>query len=343
MFKKHFALWVVFIMGIGYSNAQTTDTLKFVKQKKVQVRKTIIGKEQHYQFKDSSGFVYKKPKLFSFITNLPKDAGGMVMAPFEKGTADIHAAIIGSTVGLIIADQPLIEGVGKLSEHIHLSDEGIYNDVFKIKLGKTDVKIIRLPGNLNTALYQLGQGFPSLLLGGGLYIYGKIKNDYRSISTASQLAESFFLMGISTQIIKRVSGRESPFVATADGGKWRPLPSFSNYQNHTPQYDAFPSGHLATMMSSVTIFAENYPEKKYIKPVGYSLIGLVGFAMMNNQVHWASDYPLALALGYLCAKQVAKNNRQKLQGAQQRKRKTELNYTLSQRYGVFMPGIVLNF
>ncbi len=133
MFKKHFALWVVFIMGIGYSNAQTTDTLKFVKQKKVPVRKTIIGKEQHYQFKDSTGFVYKKPKLFSFITNLPKDAGGMVMAPFEKGTADIHAAIIGSTVGLIIADQPLIEGVGKLSEHIHLSDEGIYNDVFKIR------------------------------------------------------------------------------------------------------------------------------------------------------------------------------------------------------------------
>ena len=42
-----------------------------------------------------------------------------------------------------------------------------------------------------------------------------------------------------------------------------------------------------------------YPEKKWIKPVGYSLIGLTGFAMMNNKVHWAGDYPLAIALGYV--------------------------------------------
>ena len=37
---------------------------------------------------------------------------------------------------------------------------------------------------------------------------------------------------------------------------------------------------------------------RYIQPVGYTLMSLLGFQMLNNGVHWASDYPLALALGY---------------------------------------------
>ena len=89
---------------------------------------------------------------------------------------------------------------------------------------------------------------------------------------------------------------------TAPGGKWRPFPSLGEYQKNTPNYDAFPSGHLATMMTTVTVLADDYPEKKWIKPLGYTLIGLTGFAMMNTEVHWAGDYPLALAVGYLNGK-----------------------------------------
>ncbi len=32
------------------------------------------------------------------------------------------------------------------------------------------------------------------------------------------------------------------------------------------------------------------------------MIGLIGLAMMNNGVHWLSDYPLALAIGYAYGK-----------------------------------------
>ncbi len=108
-------------------------------------------------------------------------------------------------------------------------------------------------------------------------------------------------------------------------------------------YDAFPSGHIATMMSVVTILADNYPEKRYIRPVGYSLMGLVGFAMLNNQVHWASDYPLAIALGYVCAKQVEKRNRKELESTRFKKRRAELDYRLSYVNGQVLPGIVLKF
>jgi hypothetical protein len=51
-------------------------------------------------------------------------------------------------------------------------------------------------------------------------------------------------------------------------------------------------------MMTITVLADNYPEYSLIRPIGYTLMGLLGFQMMNNGVHWASDYPLALAIGY---------------------------------------------
>ena len=85
-------------------------------------------------------------------------------------------------------------------------------------------------------------------------------------------------------------------------GDWHPFPNPGKYQKSVSNYDAFPSGHLATAMATITILAGNYPDNKYIKPVGYSLMGLLGYAMLNNGVHWISDYPLAIAIGYTCGK-----------------------------------------
>jgi membrane-associated phospholipid phosphatase len=141
-----------------------------------------------------------------------------------------------------------------------------------------------------------------MILAGGIWIYGKLAKDYRAIATASDLAETFVTMGVTTQILKRISGRESPYVATVQGGRWRPLPSFGEYQRNTPFYDAFPSGHLATLTATVTVLASNYPEKKWIKPVGYLVMALSSWAMMNTEVHWPGDYPLAIAVGYLSGK-----------------------------------------
>lgn len=203
-----------------------------------------------------------------------------------------------STAILISFDQPMIDGVKKASSDIGLRPETDY--YVPIKVG--DTKIVKFPKNLNTALYQMGEGGTSLLIAGGMFFYGKIKKDYRALQTASDIAETFITMGITTQLLKRSFGRESPFVSTQRGGAWHPFPSLSEFQANTPNYDAFPSGHLATMMATVTVLSLNYPEKKWIKPVGYSLMGLSCWAMMNTEVHWIGDYPLALALGYISAR-----------------------------------------
>jgi hypothetical protein len=44
-------------------------------------------------------------------------------------------------------------------------------------------------------------------------------------------------------------------------------------------------------MATITVIASNYPEIKWIKPVGYTLMGAMAFEIMSSKVHWASDYP----------------------------------------------------
>ncbi len=310
-----------------------------------EIADTVVKKpnEQQYNVINGKTFIYSKPKAFGFLINLPKDAAGITAAAFKRKMIKPLFILAGSTALLILSDEAITDAANKFSVNIHLQPEEKYKDVINIKLGNTNISLLKAPKNINTAIYQFGQGFPSLLIGAGLFTYGKIHKDYRAISTASQLAESFILMGVGTQLIKRIAGRQSPSEATSPGGTWHFFPSFKQYQNHTPFYDAFPSGHVATLMSTVTILAENYPEKKWIKPIGYAVIGLVGYSMINNKVHWASDYPLAIALGYLCAKQVVKSNRKIIQSSSANKYKTTLSYTFNYTDGKFMPGVVYKF
>lgn len=244
---------------------------------------------------DSLNEMYYKPKPFGFITHVPQDLWLIAKSPTQKENWKGLGITAATTAVLLWQDQNIFETAKKFGEFLNLSPETNY----KIPLSIGGSRIIKIPSNVNTGLYQLGEGGTSMYIAAGLFIYGKIKHDYRSLQTASDLTETFFSMGISTQILKRISGRQTPSRATFDGGRWSAFPSFSNFKNEIDNYDSFPSGHLSTMMATVTVLSKNYPEKKWIKPVGYSLIGLTGFAMMNNKVHWAGDYPLAIALGYV--------------------------------------------
>jgi PAP2 superfamily len=325
------------IINIVHGTAQPT-----AKGDSTSVGKNAHKTEMRYDVGNGKTLVYSTPRKFAFITDLPKDAAGIAATTFSKKSVKPLLVIAASTGLLILSDQAITDGVADFSKNIHLSPDEKNKNV-SVRFGGKDVALLRFPGNLNTAFYQVGQGFPSLLIGAGLYTYGKIHDDYRALSTASQLAESFILMGVSTQIVKRITGRQNPSESTTPGGKWHFFPSFSQFQNYTPNYDAFPSGHLATLMSSITIFSENYPEKKWIKPVGYSLTGLVAYSMINNKVHWASDYPLAIGMGYLCAKQVVKRNRRLENSTTSRKKRGELSYTVNYLNRTVMPGIVYKF
>lgn len=262
--------------------------------------------------KDSFTYEFQRPKPFSFITNVPEGFVKIITTPFEKKSLKATAVVAGATALLIAIDQPVYDGVRKFSDNIGLAPEEDNKILWSIKAGGKETVLLKVPGNLNTAFYMVGQGFPTLMIAGGLFIHGKIKHDYRSLQTASDLAESYITLGLTTQITKWITGRENPVAATQRNGAWRPFPSLSDFHNNKPRYDAFPSGHLATMMATVTILANNYPEKKWIKPVGYALTALCGYAMINNGVHWIGDYPLGLAVGYLSGKIITHRHKKKV-------------------------------
>lgn len=339
MCRKPFLFILLFIMQTSLLSAQVNGSADGVAVNNKIIR---TGDEMLYNIGNGKTLVYSRSRHFAFIRDLPRDGVGIVSTTFKKESVKPLLLIAGTTALLMLTDQKIADGVIQFSKDIHLRADERNTNLLNFKMSGKNVSLLRLPANVNTAFYQIGQGFPSLMIGAGLYAYGKFNNDYRALSTASQLAEAFILMGVSTQIAKRITGRQSPSETTAPGGNWHFFPSFSDFQTHTPNYDAFPSGHLATLMSSVTIFSENYPEKRWIKPVGYSLTGLVGLAMINNKVHWASDYPLALGMGYLCAKQVIKNNRRVLTATAGKKR-GELSYTFNYQNKTLVPGVVYKF
>ncbi|MCW3093919.1 MAG: phosphoesterase PA-phosphatase related protein [Ferruginibacter sp.] len=263
---------------------------------------TLWDKSFIYQ-KDT--FSFQKPALLRNISFVPADIWQITKSPLQKRNWIGLGVVTVSSIALIAKDDEIIKWVRKTSDKI-----GLHPDTrFHIAWKAGDTKILKIPQNLNTILYQLGEGGTSMILAGGLWIYGKLDKDSRSVNTANDLAETFLAMGITTQILKRITGRESPFLATKVGGSWRPFPSFGEFQRNTSAYDAFPSGHLATLMATVTVLCDNYPEKKWIRPVGYTLMCLSSWAMMNTEVHWAGDYPLAIAIGYLSGKITTRRHR----------------------------------
>jgi membrane-associated phospholipid phosphatase len=256
-----------------------------------------VQKAQIVDLDVNNSALFFRPKPFQFAKNVPLDLYQLGKTTFSKKNLPKLGAILAGTAVLVAFDQHISDASQQFGRYIDLDPSHKFHRIEVFKVPFMDV-----PGNLNAALYFIGEGWPSILIASGFYGYGLAANDYRALQTTSQLAEMFFTLAITTQFIKRISGRESPFVASVAGGKWHPLQNPSYYQKHVAESDAFPSGHMATVMATITILSGNYPDNKYIKPVGYSLMGLMGYAMLNNGVHWISDYPLAIAIGYTCGK-----------------------------------------
>ncbi len=130
----------------------------------------------------------------------------------------------------------------------------------------------------------------------------------RALRTAEQILESLLASGLVVQVIKRSTGRESPNSSNQRTGRWSPFPNQKEYQKDYQAHDAMPSGHLSTAMSTFIVIQENYPEQKWIPWVGYSIMGWASVGLVATSIHWWSDFPIALGLGYHFARIVTRNN-----------------------------------
>lgn len=248
------------------------------------------------------------------LTGLPRDIfsdykiyAGEV---FQKKNIWPAAGLTAATGLLICYDEELIAEAQRFGRKLGLGNED-HTKAF-VKVGS--LPILRGPTDTGSALYFLGDGWTHFSITGGFYAYGYLAGSPRAIRTGYALLEGIGSTAVLTQIMKRTTGRQSEYVATGKRGEWHFFPNQSDYNKHVASYDAFPSGHLATAMMTVTVISTNYPEYPAIAPVGYGLMTLLGFQMMNNGVHWASDYPLAISIGYSLGKIAAKRSQGKFGG-----------------------------
>ena len=315
-------------------------TLIFTHQLAVsQIKDSISNKTALQSYTNLNGeiYTYKKPKFFEMITRIPRDVYGTVN---DFGKTNNLIALGGATVltvGLLPADQYLLDNSRVLGEQLGLKEVARYNNFGPLS---------NIPPNMTSAIYLIGNGTTPILISMGFATFGLIHNDYRSLNTATGIIESLAVCGVFSQTIKRITGRQSPAPAIRDGnpgGDWNPFPSFVAFSKKTPQYDAMPSGHVMTATAALNVIIGNYPDKKWIKPVGYSLIGILGFEMVQANVHWYSDYPIALVMGYIIGKNIVKSKVTKSNSPLETPKKYTFNMNASRRSGFNLIAATVSF
>ena len=264
---------------------------------------------------------YDRPRLGRTLLNIPRHIAAYPRWAWQKEHRWGVAGVVAGTALLYWLDEPVINAAQALGRTVHLTAESHQKTLVAVPFrpgnstGALDLEL-NVPTTLNGAMYFLGDGWTHLTITTSFWAYGLLGRDNRAAQTAAQITSALAATGIVVQTLKRTTGRESPYTTDYPRGRWDFFPNQGEYTRHVPQHDAFPTGHLATVMATVTVIADNYAEYRFIRPVGYGLMGLLGYAMLNNGVHWASDYPLGLAIGYGMAKlAVASGRRADLTGS----------------------------
>ncbi len=211
---------------------------------------------------------------YSPITNLPTDW-------YNAGDEIIRAKSI-----------PTITMIGAATGVLLLTDHATFHASRTLYLRNSFVQ------HTSDAVVRMGDGTTHAAIAAGFGVYGFVARDSRAMETGGQIIEALLATGITVQLMKRISGRESPQTAPNGTSRWRPFPSLAGYQRNQPKYYSFPSGHIATTMATLTVIEENYPEAHWLRPVGYVALAGLGVSLVNVRYHWFSDLPLGLLLGY---------------------------------------------
>ena len=246
--------------------------------------------------------LYPKTKATDFLTHTYGDYKQFPSYAFIKEELGIWAGVGFSTILTYYYDRGIYEGARHFGNSLGLDEHAQMKSIFcPVSNG-----CIWIPHDAATSLYFIGDGLTYLAMASSFLGYGVLQKDTKAVSVGSQILEGILDIGLATQVLKRLTGRETPIRASSPRGDWDLFPSVSTYQSDIPKYDAFPSGHVASTTVAFTILQANYPEYSHIIMPTYGvLMSLLMFEMVHLGVHWASDYPLGIAIGYYFGKAVS--------------------------------------
>jgi hypothetical protein len=241
----------------------------------------------------------EKLQFKQIFTEIPASSKWAFDKSFSKEALPAWGAIASSSLVLWYYDENIYSESQKLGRDWGIGNED--NTSSAVSLGGQE--LLRLPTDAGSLMYFLGDGWMHAGIGGGFLINGQISQNNYTYNTGMMIWHGMVVSTIFNQIIKRSTGRESPNVSTSERGSWNLFPSFNEYNTKTATYDAVPSGHVMTATLTFTIISERYPQyNNYTYPIAGVWVSALMFQMMNNGVHWASDYPLGIAMGYIFGK-----------------------------------------
>lgn len=262
---------------------------------------------------------YNQPKipLAKVITDIPKNFVGTFQFSFQEEAWPAWAALLGSTAVLYHYDPDLYSGARNTAARWGIGSD----DHMKSTVNIAGIDILRTPTDTGSFLYFLGDGWVHVMTGLGFFATGYFTDSARPYNTGLEILHGLAVATIFDQGLKRAFGRSSPNRSVEPRGEWHPFPSFKSYQNNTSFYDAMPSGHIMTAALMFTVINQNYWEYwPYLVPFETLYLGGLGFEMVNNGVHWASDFPLGLAIGYAVGRVASKLGTEKTDQAKSGKK-----------------------
>lgn len=268
-------------------------------------------------------------KPLEVVTELPQTAWNTLKFSFQRDSVPVWAGLIASTAALYQYDEDTWKWASAQGRRWNIGNE----DHTKTVLELGPYPLVRLPSDTGSALYFLGDGWTHFGISLGFTGYGYFSGDTRPWNTGLEIFHGMMVSTLFNQALKRTTGHETPSQHTERRGRWRSFPDTPTYSRNTAKYDAFPTGHLMTATLMFTTVRLNYPEySAYIWPVQILWSAALGFQMVNNGVHWMSDYPLGIAMGWAVAKMTYRLG--------ERNNKTQANARAGQAQDwMFFPGV----
>jgi membrane-associated PAP2 superfamily phosphatase len=258
---------VLLFLSSNYFAQSTTESNKDLTKES-----TIVSNQDSSVVLNST--VDQMPKWHECITNIPSDFSRYFSLTFREDKIPLYLTVAATTAALWATD----------SKTWYESD----------KLFKTN----KFFNQFSYTITQFGNGTSQFGLAGIFGIYGLAFNDAKAVRTGSQIVEAVLASGALVQVLKHITVRQSPSSSSMPGGSWTFFPNQITYAHKTSEYDAYPSGHVTSTLATVIVIAENYPDVWWIRPLGYTITGCLAFGMVNYGIHWYSDYPLSIVLGY---------------------------------------------
>ena len=134
-------------------------------------QKDSLSYRSMYTINENLQYEYSKTTFFEMLKNIPDNIVQFGKYTIQRENLLHVGSAIGGTLALLPLDQKIIEHSTKLGEKIGWVGDGSYVKVSEIRI---------FPKDINTSVYYVGNGGFSLLIGSGLYAFGKINKDYRN-------------------------------------------------------------------------------------------------------------------------------------------------------------------